>query len=406
MNLAKRSNLRWTVILVGLPFLFIWTSPSAGQDFDMPCNFMDPAPPGPPCDDATRSLGSFSIYVRWPYHGLMTGHPGYDLVTHILKSPTLFEYATVIGRSAPHVEGSPADINGTPVGSRGVMISDSDFGFVPPGFEVTEGREVHLEVFSLMMSDFGGGAAVRAGKIPFGLPLSPGEVESQSASGVPADDFPADGFFNMYVEVDIPPGGAFPGATAYNPGPGDPYPSRPMVVLAPNEWSFPPSVVYVHGQTNAVPVRFRFSSPGNWPANALFGWLIMAGHMTDPPMVCAPPGQCHDDAIEGCCGTCDPEFECCCPSVQAEAIMLAEMEADGEMPYPWCGNGVCELENEEQCDNGDDAACPGRCRSNCTCGPAPDIPTVSEWGLAVLTLLGLTIGTILLGRRRREGATG
>ena len=30
----------------------------------------------------------------------------------------------------------------------------------------------------------------------------------------------------------------------------------------------------------------------------------------------------------------------------------------------------------------------------------PPIPTVSEWGLIVMTLLGLTVGTILLGRRR------
>ena len=32
---------------------------------------------------------------------------------------------------------------------------------------------------------------------------------------------------------------------------------------------------------------------------------------------------------------------------------------------------------------------------------AAEIPTVSEWGLIVLTLLGMTAGTIILARRRR-----
>ena len=34
----------------------------------------------------------------------------------------------------------------------------------------------------------------------------------------------------------------------------------------------------------------------------------------------------------------------------------------------------------------------------------PDIPTVSEWGLIVMTLIGLTAGTVALGRRRRRAA--
>ena len=34
----------------------------------------------------------------------------------------------------------------------------------------------------------------------------------------------------------------------------------------------------------------------------------------------------------------------------------------------------------------------------------PAIPTVSEWGLIVITLLMLTAGTVVLGRRRRAAA--
>jgi len=36
--------------------------------------------------------------------------------------------------------------------------------------------------------------------------------------------------------------------------------------------------------------------------------------------------------------------------------------------------------------------------------PIPDIPTVSEWGLMVMTLLLLTAGTVVFGRRRRAAA--
>ncbi len=36
--------------------------------------------------------------------------------------------------------------------------------------------------------------------------------------------------------------------------------------------------------------------------------------------------------------------------------------------------------------------------------PPPLVPTVSEWGLIVLTLLGMTAGTILLARRHRPAA--
>ncbi len=32
---------------------------------------------------------------------------------------------------------------------------------------------------------------------------------------------------------------------------------------------------------------------------------------------------------------------------------------------------------------------------------ATDIPTVSEWGLIVMTLIGLTLGTVLFRRSRR-----
>ena len=53
-----------------------------------------------------------------------------------------------------------------------------------------------------------------------------------------------------------------------------------------------------------------------------------------------------------------------------------------------CGNNV--LDPDEECDGTANAACNGAdCRANCTCDDG-SIPTVSEWGLAILALLLLT----------------
>ena len=57
-----------------------------------------------------------------------------------------------------------------------------------------------------------------------------------------------------------------------------------------------------------------------------------------------------------------------------------------------CGNGVCSSPGVCDCF-------PGWTGPMCD-QPAP-VPTVSEWGLAVLTLTGLIAGTILFDRRNR-----
>lgn len=43
---------------------------------------------------------------------------------------------------------------------------------------------------------------------------------------------------------------------------------------------------------------------------------------------------------------------------------------------------------------------------SCDCPNCAAIPTVSEWGLVVMTLLALSVGTVLFGRRQRVGVHG
>ena len=223
-----------------------------------------------PADDNTSSLGNFRIWVDPDFRDLVAGFPGYDPGTFRLTSPTLYDPSTVIGRSNIHEDGDATDIGGTSVGTAGTIVSDGSFSAVPPGFEGPNGtREVHTEVRSLNMT--GAGAAVRAGSA-FGLPVSPGEVESLSGnSGDPDLDFPAESFFNIFAEVDIPGLGGI-GATLFNTDP---------LLITGNEplTEFPPKVVYIHGGTEAVNVFFRDDHPNDlWDAGDRFGRLVLAGH--------------------------------------------------------------------------------------------------------------------------------
>lgn len=131
----------------------------------------------------------------------------------------------------------------------------------------------------------------------------------------------------------------------------------------------------------------------------------------------AAAGTCGDSVVD-CGEECDPPGPCC-----SATCLNAQT----------CGDNVkC---GSEACDGSDDAACPGLCSANCTCNLprcgdnlvnqtseecdgtgvplcadgsfcatnclcVDGIPAVSEWGLAVLTLIGLVSGTILFGRRR------
>lgn len=134
-------------------------------------------------------------------------------------------------------------------------------------------------------------------------------------------------------------------------------------------------------------------------------------------VVTVQTATCGDGTV-GCGEECDPPGPCCSATCQDIDV---------------CGDNVrC---GTEACDGTDDAACPGLCSGTCTCNlpvcgdniinqtseecdgtatpgcPAGEycgtnclciegIPAVSEWGLAVLTLIGLVSGTILFGRRR------
>jgi len=98
--------------------------------------------------------------------------------------------------------------------------------------------------------------------------------------------------------------------------------------------------------------------------------------------------ECDDgDTVDGdgCSSTCTIESGWGCSGAPSSCTEI-------------CGNGIVTV--GEQCD-GSAGPCPGFCLSNCRC-TSGEVPTVSEWGLVVTALLGLTMGTALFARRDRS----
>lgn len=237
-------------------------------------------------DDNTSSLGSFKIQITNQFAGMFAGCPGFN--NPILTSPTMYDPATKVGRSDALLDGSAADTNGVPVGTAGTNVSEAMLS-APPGFPCAGAtgacasgantREIHTEVRSLKMVNLGGGSPVVRAGVWYDNPnqqnppskVSPGEVESHSGpNGAPANDLPASSFFDIFVQVDMPACGGFPGATVYN--------TVPLIVKNPNLTALPPRVVYLHDTSSVVPILFLNANPGKWNAGDILGYFVLAGH--------------------------------------------------------------------------------------------------------------------------------
>ncbi len=234
-------------------------------------------------DDVTTSLGSFRVNIAPNFQALFANCPAYNATTNVLQSPTLFDSATLIGRSSPILDGSTgsnSDVGGVFVGTANTVIGENML-IPPPHFGLgANTREVHTEMRSLHMT--GMGAAVRAGvwyNSPNGTSspparISPGEVESNSGpNGAPANDFPASSYFDIFVQVEMPACGGFPGATLYN--------LMPLIVKNPSISTFPPKAVYLHDTSTVVPILFLngdTASPPRWNKDDILGYFLLAGH--------------------------------------------------------------------------------------------------------------------------------
>jgi hypothetical protein len=231
-----------------LACIFLSTSIATAADF-----------PAAPADDTIPSMGVFIIWVHEDYRSLVNTQPGWDQPEpDHWTSFLLMDRDTVIGHSGEHQDGDAADTGGTAVGTAATMVKDSDFAAVPTlGF--TEGHpgtaEVHTEIVSLRLEDPTCSYVLRAGTAEGLTKPSLGEVEALGAA-----DFPAESFFAVFFEVDTPFGTL--------------YATEPVLLVGNNLNDLPPRTIYIHEESDAVPVYFK----GGADADKLFGYLRLAGH--------------------------------------------------------------------------------------------------------------------------------
>jgi len=242
-------------------------------------------------DDVTTSLGSFRMQISSNFAGMFNGCPGYNSTTHVLQSPTLYDPATVIGRSNPGLDDGDRFFSTFRRGGAIVGLNEDVIPFdtlIPPAgypcyhdrsacFAGPPGtRQVVTEIRSLKMTS--GPLVVRAG-VWYNDPntpmtperSSPGKVVSRSGpSNDLTRDFLASSFFDVFVRVDLPACGSFPGATVNN--------VVPLIVKNDKLDKFPPRVVYLHDASNIVQVVFVRDNLPLWYAGDVLGLFLLAGH--------------------------------------------------------------------------------------------------------------------------------
>jgi hypothetical protein len=226
------------------------------------------------------------------------GYPGFHSSDGRLTSPMLIDSSTTIGRSNPHPRLTPFP-QPLGAGSWDVVNGYSDYPAIPFTWFAAplNTDEVLTEIKSFVLVTVGSSTGqeectnplvpmappnypmVKAGTFAGVAPRSLGIVQEDGPPGPP--DFPARSFFDIFVEVNLPPlpgtesSVAFPatGAILTN--------GQPLIVTNLNLTSFPPEVTYIHGgNTNAVQLMFKFDNPPYWAAGDLFGTLVLAGHGT------------------------------------------------------------------------------------------------------------------------------
>lgn len=286
-------------------------------------------------DDTTSSMGVFRITVDPAFvplvgaAGALVAYPGYNSVAGKLTSPLCVDNSTTIGRSGrnarPYVFPVPVG-----AGSWDSIAGYGDYAAVPALWSgaAINTEEVLTEIKSFILISVSPSTdgkqcppdpripavplswpMVRAGTFAGVSPRSLGMVQENVVNGPAAPDFPAHSFFDVFVELNLPQiagtvsGTAFPatGAVLYN--------DSPLIITNLNLTGFPPQVVYIHGETTAVPLKFRTTRAPYWSAGDIFGYLILAGHGTitnDCSNTSAVNGLL--DAALGPVGTTKPEL--------------------------------------------------------------------------------------------------
>jgi hypothetical protein len=260
----------------------------------------------PQGDDTTSSMGVFQITVDPSFRplvdvsGALVAYTGYRSSDGTLTSPLCIDSATTIGRSNPNSRfyAFPQPLG---AGSWDIILGYGDYPAIPflwaAAAPPTE--EVLTEIKSFILLSVSPGPdgkrcppdpripavplswpMVKAGTFAGVTPRSLGIVQENVANGPPPPDFPAHSFFDIFVNVNLPPLAGTVSATAFPVTGAVLYNDSPLIITNLFLTGFPPTVVYIHGETAAVPLKFKVSNAPYWNAGDTFGYVVLAGHGT------------------------------------------------------------------------------------------------------------------------------
>lgn len=224
---------------------------------------------GGPENESTTSLGIFAINVDAGFQAavqsMVSGGqlPGftYNSTNHRLYSPLLNDANTQINISASYQRSGGSWPTSVTIGTGGnadTINPNATPGTVPTAFQnpANGSWAVSTKVQSFDLSN--GNTHVRAGAAATNATgASYGQVQS------PNNSFPAQSFFDIFVDVLLPNG-----AVLANPS------NSPLVVENPTLTDFPPHVVYIHGTSGAAALDFV----GGTFNGQQIGTITLAGH--------------------------------------------------------------------------------------------------------------------------------
>jgi hypothetical protein len=160
------------------------------------------------------ALGAVVLNVGAPFQGAFAnlysnGYlPGWtDNGGGQYRSPLLYDSSAIVGNSDPILQGSNAETNGVAVGTANTNVSSGSLTY-PGAFTNTAGaREEFLQVVNLNMSAQSNGVSLLMGSsAPKQSKATLGEIQSLSNTANPTNDFPAQSFFDVFAEIDLPIG--------------------------------------------------------------------------------------------------------------------------------------------------------------------------------------------------------
>lgn len=295
--------------------------PGSGSQRSVAASF-----PSTPTDGQTFSIGVVQIVVDPNFAFLFAPAPSYAFYypgyagpsSGILTGPVMFDGNTIIGESSsslrsatvfPISTGTP---NGYPASSTySNILGYADYALIPSPFASAPANfdQIFTQIKQMDLTGYvdtngsscsdprvptmrssgvagqGSGPQVTVKAGPGGMGIGSSLPMNRRSIGIVQEttlgnDFPAQSFFDVFVEVNLPPvpytisDSDFPtnGAVLYNDA------ADPLLIENLSITNLPPEATYVHGQSTAVPIRFKNSNPPYWASNDVLGYLTLAGH--------------------------------------------------------------------------------------------------------------------------------